>query len=59
MWVGDDDEGEVAEGLDAVGEANGDKGEGEVRGGEEGALRERGAAMAKAERGVSEKFCGW
>ena len=33
--VRDDDEGEVAEGLDAVGEADREKGEGEVCGGEE------------------------
>lgn len=58
--VGDDDEGEVAEGLDAVREADGDEGEGEVRRGEEGALRERGAAMAKVRRGVlvEEKWGG-
>ena len=34
--VRDDDEGEVAEGLDSVGEADGEEGEGEVCGGEEG-----------------------
>lgn len=58
--VGDDDEGEVAEGLDAVREADGDEGEGEVRGGEEGALREWRAAMAKAGRGAlaEEKWGG-
>lgn len=34
--IRDDDEGEVAEGLDPVSEADGQEGEGEVRGGEEG-----------------------
>lgn len=34
--VRDDDEGEVAEGLDSVGETDGEEGEGEIRGGEEG-----------------------
>lgn len=36
VGVGDDDVGEVAEGLDAVREADGEEGEGEVGGGEEG-----------------------
>ena len=34
--VRDDDEGEVAQGLDSVGEADGKEGEGEVCRGEEG-----------------------
>ena len=36
VGVGDYDVGEVAEGLDAVGEADREEGEGEARGGEEG-----------------------
>jgi hypothetical protein len=38
VWVGDDDVREVAEGLDPVGEADGEEGEGEVRRGEQGVL---------------------
>lgn len=35
IWIRDDYEGEVTEGLDSVSEANGEDGEGEVCGGEE------------------------
>ena len=43
--VRDDDEGEIAEGLDSVGEADGEEGEGEVCRGEEGGCGERWSAM--------------
>ena len=36
IGIGDDDVGEVAQGLDAVREADGEEGEGEIGGGEEG-----------------------
>ena len=36
VWIGDDNEWEVAEGLNSVGEADGQEREGEVGGGEEG-----------------------
>ena len=45
VGVGDDDVGEVAEGLDAVREADGEEGEGEVGGGEEGFGGEGGTAV--------------
>ena len=44
--VRDDDEGEVAECLDAMSEADGEEGEGEVCRGEEGGCGERGTAMS-------------
>ena len=44
--VRDDDEREVAESLDAMGEADGEEGEGEVCGGEESGCGERGTAMS-------------
>lgn len=44
--VRDDNEGEIAQGLDAVGEACGEDGEGEVGGLEELWGRERRAAMS-------------
>lgn len=43
--VGDDDEGEVAEGLDSVGEADRQQREGEVRGGEQSGCGEWGTAV--------------
>lgn len=45
VGVRDDDVGEVAQGLDAVREADGEEGEGEVGGGEEGFGGERGTAV--------------
>ena len=36
IWVGDDNEWEIAEGLETVGEANGQEGQCEVGGLEEG-----------------------
>lgn len=45
VWVRDDDVGQVAEGLDAVGEADGEEGEGEVCGGEQGLFGEGRAAI--------------
>ena len=44
--VRDDDEGEVAESLDAMGEADGEEREGEVCGGEENGCGEWGTAMS-------------
>ena len=44
--VGDDDEGEVAECLNAMGEADWEEGEGEVCGGEESRCGERRTAMS-------------
>ena len=44
--VRDDDEGEVAESLDAMGKADGEEGEGEVCGGEESGCGERRTAMS-------------
>lgn len=49
--VGDYDEGEVSEGLDAVGEAGGEDGEGEVGGLEELGGCEWGAAMSSRVNG--------
>ena len=46
VGVRDDDVGEIAEGLDAVGEADRDKREGEVGGREESFFGERGAAVS-------------
>jgi hypothetical protein len=46
VWIGDDDVGEIAQGLDAVGEADGEEGEGEVCGAEEGFLGEWRAAVS-------------
>lgn len=51
MRVGDYDEGEVSEGLDAVGEAGGEDGEGEVCGLEELGGCEWGAAMSSRVNG--------
>ena len=45
--VRDDDEGEVAECLDAMGEADGEEGEGEVCGGEESRCGEWWTAMSR------------
>ena len=47
MRIRDDDVGQVAEGLETVGEADGDEGEGEVGGGEEGELGEWWTAMSR------------
>ena len=44
--VRDDDEGKVAQGLDPVGEPDGEEGEGEVCGGEERGCGQRGSAMS-------------
>lgn len=46
VGVGHDDVGQVAQGLDAVGEADGQEGEGEACRGEEGFGGERGAAVS-------------
>lgn len=51
VGVGDDDVGQAAERLDAVGEADGEKREREVGRGEERSLRERRAAMSVGSRG--------
>jgi hypothetical protein len=45
VWVRDDDVWEVPQSLDAVREADGEEGEGEVCGGEEGVSREGGTAV--------------
>ena len=46
MGVRDDDEGEIAESLDAMSEPDWEEGEGEVCGGEESRCGQRGTAMS-------------
>jgi len=51
VGIGDDNVGQVAQGLDAVREADGEEGEGEVGGCEEGAFGEWWTAVPGRERG--------
>ena len=55
IGIGDDDVREIAEGLDTVGEANGEEREGKVGGGEEGALGEGRAAVSGKRKAVSSR----